>query len=253
MAKECAFCPETAKLSAEHLWSDWMNELFPGKKRFTSKNEKGEIVADWSSDELDWKARVVCERCNNTWMSDIESNAKSAMSNLIRGEPRLISQSCADSIALFAFKTAVIFDHIRRDREPFFTRSVRHTFRESSAIPSSVRIFMAGFVPAGKGHVHTCYHEGPLSATERVKLYVCTYAVGHFVFQVVGQKQHGFTKVTLQPRGQRTFQSVAVEFWPWIPGDIAWPPACLLQTVGDFDSFSARWRNLTATSHATTS
>src|SRR5713101_1714265 len=114
MPKECAFCLETAKLSAEHLWSDWMTALFPGKKRFTSKNEKGEIVADWSSEDLNWKARVVCETCNNTWMSNIETNAKSAMSGLIRGETGVISQSCADSIALFAFKTAVIFDHIRR-------------------------------------------------------------------------------------------------------------------------------------------
>ncbi len=227
-----------------------MNALFPGKQRFTSKNETGEIVADWSSDKLDWKARVVCEQCNNTWMSDIESNAKSVMSNLIRGEAGLISQSCADSIALFAFKTAVIFDHIRRDREPFFTRSVRHAFRESSAIPSSVRMFMAGFLPAGKGHVHTCYHEGPLSATDCIKLYVCTYAAGHFVFQVVGQKQHGFTKVTLQPSGPRTFRSEAVEFWPWISGGVLWPPTHLLQTVDDFYLFATRWQKLTATSSA---
>lgn len=147
-----------------------MNDLFPGKKRFTTKNEKGEIVAEWSSDELDWKARVVCESCNNTWMSDIESRAKSAMSNFILGKPGPISQSCADSIALFAFKTAGIFDHIRRDREPFFSLSVRHGFRESFAIPVSVRMFIAGFLPGGKGHVHTCYHEGALSVTDHFTL-----------------------------------------------------------------------------------
>jgi hypothetical protein len=249
MAKECAFCPETAKLSAEHLWSKWMDNLFPGKKRFTSKNEKGEITADWASDTLDWKARVVCEPCNNTWMSNIESKAKSAMSDLIRGESGLvISQSRADAIACFAFKTAVIFDHIQRSRELFFSRPVRHGFRESLAIPTTVRMFMAGFLPAGKGHVHTCYHEGTISATDRIILYVCTYAVGHFVFQVVDKKRQGFTKVVLEPRGPRTFQSVAVEFWPWVPGGLAWPPAHVLQAVDDFDAFSVRWRNLTATS-----
>jgi hypothetical protein len=248
MTKECAFCPESAKLSAEHLWSAWMNDLFPGKKRFTSKNEHGEIVADWSSDKLDWKARVVCETCNNTWMSVVESRAKSAMSNFIRGKTGLISQSGADSTALFAFKSAVIFDHIRRNREPFFSRSVRHVFRESFAIPASARMFMAGFLPRGKGHVHSCYHEGALSANDRITLYVCTYAVGHFVFQVVGQKQLGHTNVTLQPRELRSF---AVEFWPWVSASASWPPAHVLQTVHDFDSFSSRWRNLTATSRAT--
>jgi hypothetical protein len=243
MQKGCAFCPETAKLSAEHLWSNWMNELFPGKKHFTNKNEHGEIAADWSSHKLDWKARIVCEPCNNTWMSDIESRAKSAMTDFILGKQGPISQSCADSIALFGFKSAVIFDHIRRDREPFFSRSIRHGFRESLAIPASVRMFMAGFLPRGKGHVHSCYHEGALSATDRVKLYVCTYAVGHLVFQVVGQKQ-GFATVTLQPR---EFRSFASEFWPWVTDSSSWPPANVLQKVNDFDSFSSRWRNLTAT------
>jgi hypothetical protein len=250
MQKECAFCPETANMSAEHLWSNWMNELFPGKKRFTNKNEHGEIVADWSSHKLERKARVVCEPCNNTWMSDIESRAKSAMSNFILGKKGAISQSCADSIALFAFKSAVILDHIRRDREPFFSRPVRHCFRESFAIPAGVRMFMAGFLPRGKGHVHTCYHQGALSAGDRITLYVCTYAVGHFVFQVVGQKQPGHTQVTLQPR---TLLSFGVEFWPWVPDGASWPPADVLQTVDEFDSFSNRWRNLTATSRATPS
>lgn len=224
-----------------------MGDFFPGKKRFTTKNEKGEIVREWSSDELDWKARVVCEPCNNTWMSDIEGRAKSAMSNFILGKSGPISQSCADSIALFAFKTAVIFDHIRRDREPFFSPSVRHGFRESFAIPASVRMFMAGFMP-GKGHVHTCYHEGALSEADRFTLYVCTYAVGHFVFQVVGQNQQGYTRVTLEPR---ELQSYAIEFWPWIPDGASWPPAQVLQTVADFDSFSSRWRVVTATSRVT--
>jgi hypothetical protein len=183
-------------------------------------------------------------------MSDIESRAKPAISNFIRGETGKISQSCADSIALFALKTAVIFDHIRRDREPFFSRSVRHGFKKEFAIPAAVRMFMAGFLPPGKGHVHTCYHEGALSATDRITLYVCTYAVGHFVLQVVGQKQQGYTNVTLQPRELRSF---AVEFWPWVPDGASWPPhAHLLQTVDDFDSFSNRWRNLTATSHRDT-
>jgi hypothetical protein len=176
MPKECAFCPATAKLSGEHLWSDWMNDLFPGKKRFTSKNEKGEIIVDRISDNLDWKAKVVCEPCNNTWMSEIESkHAKPAMKDLIAGDLDIpVSQARARSIALFAFKTAVIFDHMKRDREPFFLRSVRHRFREHLAIPPQVRMWMARFVPMGKGEAHACYHEGEISLTNRLKLYVCT-------------------------------------------------------------------------------
>jgi len=246
MARECAFCPATANLSAEHLWGQWMGRLFPGRKRFTSKNQKGEIIREWSSDKLDWTARVVCEQCNNTWMSDIESQAKPVLSQFILGEAQAISQSQADSIALFAFKSAVIFDHIRFDHAPpFFSRSARLGFRKERAIPATVRMFIGGYLPRGKGEVLSCYHEGTLSGTEKVVLYVCTYAAGHLVFQVVSYKQRGFTKIRVQPKNLRSF---AVEFWPWVAGGTAaWPPVGVLQDPQQFDSFSSRWRELTAT------
>jgi hypothetical protein len=223
-----------------------MGRLFPGRKRFTSKNQKGEIIREWSSDKLDWTARVVCEPCNNTWMSDIESQAKPVLSQFILGEAQAMSQSQADSIALFAFKSAVIFDHIRFDHAPpFFSRSARRGFRKERAIPATVRMFLGGYLPRGKGEVLSCYHEGALSSTDQIVLYVCTYAAGHLVFQVVGQKQRGFTTVSLQPR---TLGSFGVEFWPWVAGGIAaWPPPSVLQNAQQFDSFSSRWRNLIAT------
>ena len=85
------------------------------------------------------------------------------MSDFILGRQGPISQSCADSIALFGFKSAVVFDHIRRDREPFFSRSVRHGFTESFAIPASVRMFVAGFLPRGNPPgVSRCH--GPITS-----------------------------------------------------------------------------------------
>src|SRR5271154_5981831 len=109
--RECAFCPETANRSGEHLWSNWINDLVPGRKKFTIRDENGNIVREWQSKELDWKAKVVCQRCNNTWMSDIENDhAKPAMTDLITGKVDVpITESKARSLALFGFKTAVVF------------------------------------------------------------------------------------------------------------------------------------------------
>lgn len=45
------------------------------------------VISEWVSERLDWKAKVVCEKCNNTWMSDIENNhAKPAVTDLIVGK-----------------------------------------------------------------------------------------------------------------------------------------------------------------------
>jgi hypothetical protein len=217
-----------------------MNELSPGKKRFSMRNDKGEVIANWVSGKLNWTAKVVCGRCNSTWMSDIETNhAKPSMTDLISGKLNIpIPQSRANSIALFAFKTAVIFDHLTRDREPFFDRSVRHEFRKSLTIPSDVAMWMAGFLPRGKGEAQTVYHEGGLSEANRIEMYVCTYSVERFVIQVVGCRHQGYSSIASAQ------EFPAVRFWPKIRDGFIWPASDVLRSVDEFNSFATRWRGL---------
>ncbi len=219
-----------------------MDNLFPGTKKFTIRNEKGEITDQWQMPALDWKAKVVCEPCNNGWMSDIESqHAEPALRDLILGKLDIpITQSRARSIALFAFKSAVVFNHMRTAGEPFFPQSVRQGFRDTLTIPDSVNMWMAGFLPIGKGEVHACYHDGAVGG-HSIKLYVCTYAVGHFVFQVLAVNQDGLRSIASRRQG---FEQVAVRFWPTLPADLQWPLADVLRTVGDFDRYSTRWQDV---------
>jgi len=243
---ECAFCPETAKLSAEHLWADWMDALFPGKKRFTRRDQHGNILNQWVSKSLDWKAKVVCRPCNNGWMSDIENkHAKPAMTDLIRLEPGIaLTEARAHSLAIFAFKTAVVFDHVTRNRPPFFLRSVRHRFRETLAIPpTTVCMWMAASLAPRQGELLTCYTEGNLTPENRIKMYVYTYAVGHLVFQVAAQRQQGFV-----PFGPIAgFDYLSVPFWPlqFLPVGLQWPPTDVLRSNRAFEEYANRWRTLT--------
>lgn len=246
MPKECTFCLHTAKLSAEHVISDWIDALFPGKKLFTRTNQQGEIVGRWVADEIDWTAKVVCEKCNNTWMSDIENqHAKPAMTDLILGKTNVpIRQSSARSIALFAFKTAVVLDHSHRSKQPFFSRRIRNAFKEHLDIPRTVQMWMAGFARRTRGDIHASYHQGNLSPTNRLELYVCTCAIGHFVFQVAAQKQIGSTAFLPRPG----FENLAVPLWPRVYPGFVWPAASVLQTVKDFDAFSVRWLDVSPVS-----
>src|SRR5437764_7347370 len=112
MPIECAFCPATAKITGEHIWSNWMNQLFPGMTGVTFRNieRDGTVLKVWPAPKLNMKTRVVCGPCNNGWMSDIERDfAKPAMADLILGNPiGAVSRKRARGLSLFAFKTAVI-------------------------------------------------------------------------------------------------------------------------------------------------
>lgn len=224
--------------------SDWMNALFPmssqGKWMGIRTDEKGQIT-EWQSKSLDQKARVVCEECNGTWMSDIESqHAKPVMTPLIQGELHIpLSQPNARSIALFAFKTAVILDHCQRSREPFFSRRLRHAFRRDLDIPANVSMWMCLYAPEGRrADFEVGYYEGKFSPTNPFQLYVCTYGIGYLAFQVVATKQ--FTSRLFSPI-DTTFNNLSLPFWPQIPPEFAWPLPRALGSVQEFTSYHRRW------------
>jgi hypothetical protein len=230
-------------MTAEHLWSEWMGSLSQSKGfTFRQKDEHGKILKEWHSQSIDLTAKVVCEPCNGGWMSRLENQyAKPALTDLIIGNKALtISQSRANSIALFAFKSAVIIDHMRRDKPPFFRRSARHEFRRALTIPDGVQMWLAGFLPRGSGRFNTYYSDVSIDPRGRLDLYVCTYGVRHFVFQVVAARYAGIPSFSPKPG----FEYLAVPFWPElvnISQGRAWPPQDVLRSRSDFDKFSERW------------
>jgi hypothetical protein len=240
---ECAFCNRTAKLSGEHLWSEWMRNLFPGKKfNFVRRDDAGNIIAHWSLPGIDLTANVVCKPCNEGWMSSLESKlAKPAMADLIRGHHNIrISPERAQDVARFAFKTAVIVDHMGPN-PPFFLKSVRRRFARSLSIPRNVVIWFGRYQPLGSGRFSGNYHAATPSASESIQLYVCTYAVGHLFFQVVAADlPRNFPSFTPYPE---SFKYLSIPLWPTLSSDFIWPPKSSLQR-DDFETFAERWKKL---------
>ena len=62
-----------------------MGDLLPQERYVFAKQFAGDpVVKIWESREMNAKAKVVCENCNNGWMSDLESErAKPAMRDLL--------------------------------------------------------------------------------------------------------------------------------------------------------------------------
>jgi hypothetical protein len=219
-----------------------MDKLFPFKKRFFQKHPNG---VERKADTLNWTIKVVCEKCNNTWMSEIEQqHAMPVMTPLILGVTgTVIPQLQADSISLFAFKTAVVLSCIDRKRQSFFPRYVRHGFRTNRGIPLNTRMWLAGYGLFEQGNVKTVYHEGKLSTGHGVQLYTCTFSAGHLVFQTMSLKYFFGPQVAIRPRDDR-FEFLAVPFWPSIPSGVVWPLSHVLGNQSDFEAFAERWRSV---------
>src|SRR5579871_3463184 len=104
--RSCAFCPKEAKISGEHLWSDWICELFPDIRVKFRKWAAGDIdVNEWVADSIEHRLKVVCKPCNEGWMSTLESkHAKPAMKPLILSDNQVVLDTeTLVSIVVFAF------------------------------------------------------------------------------------------------------------------------------------------------------
>lgn len=178
-------------------------------------------------------------------MSDIEAqHAEPAMTGLIRLERSMVlDRKRVHSLALFAFKTAVVFDHIARNRPPFFLKEIRHRFRQDLSIPPMlVQMWMAASKGLRTGEVITFYSEGQIAKENLLKMYVCTYSVGNLVFQVVSQRQQGFTSFGPVPG----HEYLSVPFWPLddLLDNFNWPPSAILRSDDEFLDYATRWRTL---------
>src|SRR5262245_42156015 len=116
----CAFCPNK-KLTGEHLWSAWISRLLSTRttgynfnrrhtaSTFRNRSLWADQAHEWQQPTLDQKTNVVCAACNNGWMSQLEHEAATLLSNVIRDDARLsLLPRGVMSLATCAFKNAVV-------------------------------------------------------------------------------------------------------------------------------------------------
>jgi hypothetical protein len=242
MPEQCAFCPSVATLTGEHVWSDWMNQLFPGMAEVTFQNLKldGTVVRQWRAQELNLKVKVVCDDCNSGWMSIMERDfAMPAMTDLILGNRiGALSRKRARGLSLFAFKTAVIANRSLPESEWFFSAAERYAFRKSFAILPRVKMFLVGIenFHGGRAGSHNVFF--PDRDRPHLSLNVCSFSVGQLGFQVVSAKGIGTQKV----ESLRTPPNLTACFYPTLDR-ISWPRRHVLG-VKAFNDFANRWNSL---------
>jgi hypothetical protein len=249
--KECAFCPVVAKLTGEHVWSDWMNAFLSSRRFVFEKKEisKPQKTLTWEMAGLDLKTNVVCGPCNSGWMSRIDNDeAKPAIGPLLIDlTVRRISIHRQISIAIFGFKTCVVGDYIGTDGTPVFTREERYAFHETLMIPSGIFMWIGALRGTNKGIFTTRHLKTEARSENDLGLYVFTFSAGHFVMQLAcarwatGDPNRQFPILQQNP----VWDSRMIPFYP-PTGAIQWPPPeCL--THNSLDELTNRWNTFTMT------
>ena len=233
----CLYCPNRAN-SKEHLFPDWLNEvlgyvhptlLFLGKTR------------GWRSDKpATHKLRVVCETCNNGWMSDIEDAAKPILTPLVLGQPSHLDVNQQQVVATWAFSRAIIGEQLSPDLKGI-PADHRQWLFEHHEPPPQVRVFAAAtdglwWLPGegqGRGNVHFSgkkmlsnkdqTHISPSLVAGALVGYAATILVRHLALQVVANILDG--GALAYPADLAPFLT---EVWPTTTIPMTWPPATVM-------------------------
>jgi hypothetical protein len=218
------------------MWSAWIERLFIDYKGVYSFRTMGtdDTTHQWKSRAIDLKAHVVCEECNSTWMSAVDEEAKKTMKDMIRyaGWVSLLPKGIA-SIAVFAFKTAVVADHVRPKRKPFFSPASRRRFATTREIPHGVQMWLGLF--RGKhllsGRYTTHYARINTGRFRGHEIYIFTYVAGYLALQVTAFRWASIVK-------KPPYQPVLTQNPEWAKASIPlWPSdgrACPLASTETF-------------------
>jgi Zn ribbon nucleic-acid-binding protein len=247
---QCAFCPERANLTCEHLWSKWAEKhLIAGSYLHVHREEENDVIKMWQKKKLDHKARVVCGECNNSWMSELESAIQSVTKDMMfNGVQTTLSARDLATIAAFGFMKAVVADHMHSKRPPILTFSERRLFARTLQIPGGVQMWLSSTVFL-RGLFKSQYVEIEPPDGRTFYLQAFTYGLGHFVIQVVicrwkkkVLRRHAHPPFLRQAVG---WIPMSIPFWPHDGTPVRWPPATHLSDQ-IIDKFVQRWTRIGA-------
>lgn len=237
--KRCIFCEEY-NVSKEHVFGDWLRELFPRDSKTTHTH--GTVI--WHEpDQPDEssiarmekqghtgskKVRVVCQTCNTNWLSTkIESSAKPVLIPLITNHSGLLSEAMQRILAVWVAKTAMTAEFINKTN-PTIHQHERTHLRKHMEPPPGWFICAAPYVGNEWRDLglfqHTVRLEVPSVENHRLtehNIGLTFIGMGHLLLLI----RHS-TWSRLWPALAAPVPHLS-QIWP-ITGDIDWPPQVTL-------------------------
>ena len=228
--RACFFCEATdRKLTNEHTWSAWLENILPNRGRITyfrtNQLVGGEPTVDrWRGKDFNHTVKAVCKQCNEGWMNRIEEDARPFLESMILGHGRNLYEAGQAKVATWGALKAMVFQG--KDRDVPIPLSHRREMFATKRPPKQTQVWIGAFT----GKVWAQRHFGlGIDRPEEpsIPAYGSTFAVGRLVFQVFGHEAgDSFRRQIWGQLGESL-----IEIWPY-GGDTSWPPPLLLNDDG---------------------
>jgi hypothetical protein len=244
----CAFCPETANLTGEHLFADWIDKILTGTTThydFTDIDPETSKERKYKSRHLNRKFKAVCATCNNGWMSDIDNDARNTLKDVIRHRASVsFLRSGLKAIATFTLKNAFVADYMHQ--KPFWSEYPRGQFKEHRKFPPGMHMWFGAILTERHmrhGIYRTMYGKPSVNTDLGIETYVFTWSAECLLLQLVAARwqnvlhlaRDGWPSLSQDAHLNATFTPL----WPNV-GRAMWPPIRWV-SHNDLDAVSSRF------------
>jgi hypothetical protein len=151
IAGACIFCG-AGSLSKEHIWPTWSHSVLKelgvvdeGNVSIKSVGNRGKPEKFHKKERqgatYNKRLRVVCESCNNEWMSGIDEASKPVLIPLMTGQLGELDDVAQTQLALWATMKAMVAEQATKE-DVVFTEQQRASFMKAREIPVGVTVWM---------------------------------------------------------------------------------------------------------------
>jgi hypothetical protein len=154
MSKPRKTCGNTG-MSKEHIWGQWLKnyvrqDLLKHGMFTQVVNRPGtpntEHLRIKSGDPLQSKVRVVCTKCNNEWLSEIQNRAKPHLIPLFTGTTRVLGVEAQEILATWITMATMTAEHLVSDpRQRAISQADREFLWRNSKPPAEWRILIGRY------------------------------------------------------------------------------------------------------------
>jgi hypothetical protein len=247
--RACAFCLGTdVKITGEHAWPSWIRTfLSPGSKTVSfGRHEKQ--TKSWPSGRQDLGVAVndVCQPCNEGWMSALETAAKPILGPMIQGNRVVLGIEQQNVLAMWAHKTAMVFDLITKSSGSAFYRDEDRNASMRNGLSTLSRTFV------WLGQLAVPYEASTIDYRMFVKItgpdlrrdaeaFCSTISVGTCVLQVLTLRGLDDVERLRPPFNSAFWSPLTVSLWPIVSSALDWPPSAVMDAQ-THSRFIDRWR-----------
>jgi len=245
MARQCIFCNRSAD-SLEHFWAEWLLERINLRELISISFGN---AARKFLDNPKLRIRSVCKICNNGWMSQLESQNIPLIGSLAQNVLIPLDTRQQTSIALWATKTAMVLDSIRRRAERrFYRRRECEQLHQNSLIPELTFIWLGMYAENSLGLFGTdirLFDQIPEVFPTIGHGCVNTIVAGHLAIQVLTihlLPEYRDHPIEVGPNAG-DWSRLTLGIWP-IEKSTAWPPSTPFTGSGphSIGQFVNRWK-----------